>query len=203
MNTHEAIFSRRSIRVFKDQPIEREKIIRYLEAANTAPSAGNNQPWLFYVIKKNAIDKLKDIIESSLTERKDYNTQDFRDRLDKMSVPEIEGDKLKGMKAFFRSLGNAPVAIIVTVEANIDPWKDFINTQDAAAAIQNLILSAWDDGVGSCWMCGPLHKSINIKEALRLPEKQKLIAIIPLGYPETIPPAPPKKDTSEITIWID
>lgn len=50
MNTIEAIQSRRSIRVFKDQPIEQEKVDTLLKAAMAAPSAGNQQPWHFILI---------------------------------------------------------------------------------------------------------------------------------------------------------
>lgn len=45
------IFNRRSIRKFKDQALEPDKIDRLLRAAMQAPSAGNQQPWEFIVIQ--------------------------------------------------------------------------------------------------------------------------------------------------------
>lgn len=53
----EAIFIRRSIRKYKDQLVEKEKIDKLLKAAMQAPSAGNQQPWEFIVVqeKKNLI----------------------------------------------------------------------------------------------------------------------------------------------------
>ncbi|SHJ47761.1 Nitroreductase [Anaerocolumna jejuensis DSM 15929] len=45
------IFNRRSIRKFKDQAVEPDKIVRLLRAAMQAPSAGNQQPWEFIVIQ--------------------------------------------------------------------------------------------------------------------------------------------------------
>ena len=45
------IFTRRSIRQFEDRPVEPEKIERILRAAMAAPSAGNQQPWEFYVVR--------------------------------------------------------------------------------------------------------------------------------------------------------
>ena len=47
----EEIFNRRSIRKFQDKPVENEKIDKLLRAAMQAPSAGNQQPWEFIVIK--------------------------------------------------------------------------------------------------------------------------------------------------------
>lgn len=47
----EEIFERRSIRKYKDKEIEEEKIKKLLKAAVAAPSAGNEQPWHFIVIR--------------------------------------------------------------------------------------------------------------------------------------------------------
>lgn len=49
------IYTRVSIRKYQDKPVEREKIIGILRAAMQAPSAGNQQPWEFYVIEDRAI----------------------------------------------------------------------------------------------------------------------------------------------------
>lgn len=61
MNTEEAIFTRRSIRKYQDRPVEEEKIEKLLRAAMAAPSAMNQQPWEFYVVKnKEKIRELGD-----------------------------------------------------------------------------------------------------------------------------------------------
>ncbi|MBP5295095.1 MAG: nitroreductase family protein [Lachnospiraceae bacterium] len=61
MNTEEAIFTRRSIRKYEDRPVEDEKIEKLLRAAMAAPSAMNQQPWEFYVVKdKEKIRELGD-----------------------------------------------------------------------------------------------------------------------------------------------
>ena len=51
MNTLEALRTRRSIRIYTDQPVAPETIREILEAAMMAPSAGNQQPWHFIVIE--------------------------------------------------------------------------------------------------------------------------------------------------------
>ena len=54
-----SIFKRRSIRKYLDKKVEKEKIDLLLKAAMNAPSAGNQQPWEFYVIEdKDMIEKL-------------------------------------------------------------------------------------------------------------------------------------------------
>lgn len=61
------IFTRVSIRKFKDQPVEEEKIIAILRAAMQAPSAHNQQPWEFYVIRdKEMLEELSRISNYSM-----------------------------------------------------------------------------------------------------------------------------------------
>ena len=50
----EAIFTRRSIRRFTNEPVTQEQITGLLQAAMTAPSAGNQQPWEFIVVRERA-----------------------------------------------------------------------------------------------------------------------------------------------------
>jgi nitroreductase len=57
----EEIFERRSIRKYQDKEVEDKKIKRLLEAAVAAPSAGNEQPWHFIVIKDR--EKLNQLAE--------------------------------------------------------------------------------------------------------------------------------------------
>ncbi len=45
------IFERISIRKYENRPVEEEKIRQILKAAMAAPSAGNQQPWEFYVVR--------------------------------------------------------------------------------------------------------------------------------------------------------
>lgn len=57
MNVFDAIKSRRSVRKYKNRPIEKEKIRKVLEAGRLAPSAHNSQPWKFYVVKTKGREK--------------------------------------------------------------------------------------------------------------------------------------------------
>ncbi len=51
----DTIFQRTSIRQFEDKEVEQEKIDQLLHAAMQAPTAGNQQPWVFYVVKDKAV----------------------------------------------------------------------------------------------------------------------------------------------------
>jgi len=53
----ELLKSRRSIRKYKDQPVEEDKIQKCLEAAQWAPSASNKQPWEFLIVRDEEMRK--------------------------------------------------------------------------------------------------------------------------------------------------
>ena len=57
------IFTRVSTRKFEDRPVETEKITQLLKAAMQAPSAGNQQPWEFFVVTDK--EKIKALSESN------------------------------------------------------------------------------------------------------------------------------------------
>ena len=62
MNVRDAIAARRSIRAYKEQPIEDDKLRRVLEAGRLAPSARNMQEWKFVVVRdKSVIQKMVDV----------------------------------------------------------------------------------------------------------------------------------------------
>jgi nitroreductase len=54
MDVLQAINTRRSIRRYKPTPVPEDKLLKVLEAARLAPSAGNRQPWRFVVIKESS-----------------------------------------------------------------------------------------------------------------------------------------------------
>jgi nitroreductase len=55
LDVFEAVRTRRSIRRYQDKPVEKEKLVRVLEAARLSPSACNNQPWHFIAVTDNAV----------------------------------------------------------------------------------------------------------------------------------------------------
>ncbi len=54
MDALEAIFTRRSVRKYTDEPVSEEDLRTLLEAAMSAPSASNRQPWHFIVVRERA-----------------------------------------------------------------------------------------------------------------------------------------------------
>ncbi|MFQ6011791.1 MAG: nitroreductase family protein [Nitrososphaerales archaeon] len=72
---------------------------------------------------------------------------------------------------------NAAAAIAIATDQS-NPYHGI----DCGRCVQNMMLSAWNEGVGSCWVSGIDRKEIS--NMLDLPSDQYLFAIIPMGYPE-------------------
>jgi nitroreductase len=74
--------------------------------------------------------------------------------------------------------------------------------EDGSAATQNIMLSAWAQGVGSCWVAGdkkPYCKAIN--QLLGVPEGYKLVSLVALGYPIGTPSPHHKRKLDDVLHW--
>jgi nitroreductase len=68
---------------------------------------------------------------------------------------------------------------------------------DVAIAMQNMILTATELGLGTCWIADFDEKAV--RKALKLPSNIRVVAMTPLGYPaEEKPPAKNRKPLTEI-----
>ena len=74
-------------------------------------------------------------------------------------------------------LENVPAAIAIATDRS-NPFHEI----DCGRCVQNMMLTAWNEGVGSCWV-GGLDRP-KISKLLELPSNKYLLTIIPLGYPE-------------------
>lgn len=152
----EAILSRRSIRKFTKEPVSDEIVKELLKAAMSAPSAVNQQPWHFIVIKDRQI-------------------------LDE--IPKIQ--------PYSRMLRDAPVAVVVCGDLNLEKAKGFW-VLDCSAATQNILIAAQAKGLGTVWL-GFYPREDRVKglqELLGIPEHVIPFSVIPIGYPaEQKPPA--------------
>jgi nitroreductase len=70
----------------------------------------------------------------------------------------------------------APLAIAILMDGAKLPEVD------GARATQNMMLEAWDLGIGSCWVTNFYDDAV--KDILGAPQRMKLISVIPFGYPK-------------------
>jgi len=180
MELAETIRGRRSIRKFKPQAVPREKLEKILDLAMWAPSGMNRQDWYFVVVQGPKKEELLKIFGSAF--------EIFRPRLEKVFAdkPKI----VEGMKLFFQTYGGAPVFILAYAgKGSADQW----DTNSTAVALQNLMLAAYAEGLGTVWSDGILVKEAEINAVMGI-EGRKLAAVLPVGYPDEIPRVPPRRE---------
>lgn len=183
--------SRRSIRLFKDKPVEREKIQRLIEIGRYAPTGGNSQPveWLVLTDK----DKLREL--SALTA--DW----MRGVLEKnpKGVPPYFPLILMAWDAGYDAvLRKAPALIVASAPGGMR------NTMvEVTLALAYLELAALPMGLGTCWaglLQGALTASARVREALGLPEGHPHHYPMMIGYPKAKYYRLPERKTPKI-IW--
>jgi nitroreductase len=151
----DAIMQRRSIYQFKPEAVSSEKITSILEAGRWAPSYANTQPWEFITVTDSKL---------------------------KQEVAEIAKDTMTG----HAGIEGAHVIIATCV----DPEKDRYHfIEDGAVATQNMALAAHSLGLATYWVgiLSPTNerKSVEhrIKETLSIPERIRVISLLPIGVP--------------------
>ena len=170
-----ALMERRSIRQFQDRNIDLESIDTILRAATWAPSANNDQPWKFVVVKDAEIKmKIKDALMAKMTPY--YEAED---------VP------VDRMEAYWTSMFKAPVHIFAFFDSSAmdieEDWRELQKlwgAQSVSAACQNMLLAAHALGLGSLWIGASLAVEEQIKSMLGVPDDIKMMSVIAIGYPD-------------------
>ena len=179
---YEIIKTRRSIRFFKEQDIPNELLEKIMENAIWAPSGKNFQNWHFYVLKREKLIEFTKVYK----EFWQYVRPTLEGKL-KPKIIELTGK-------FFGNIGNAPVVILAF--SDIIPGEEPITSMGSVfLAIQNLLLLAHKEGLGTCVLGRVEQKAEAVKKLLGVEDKEFLCGIA-LGYSnyDKIPPAPPRKE---------
>lgn len=88
------------------------------------------------------------------------------------------------------------IVICVEKEPGTNPWAEATYLADCAIAAQNIMLAAWEMGIGSCPALS--YAKVAVQEILNLPEDIEPLLIVSLGYPAEDPTPPPRLELSQI-----
>jgi nitroreductase len=172
MDLEETIYTRRSVREFTDETVDRAILIQLIDAAIQAPSAVNQQPCSFCVVRDRTL--LTDISR----EAKVHMVRTTPVGLMSHHFQQILHDPE------FNIFYNAPALIVISTVADV-PWA----VEDCALAAENLMLTARAIGLGTCWI-GFAQNWLATSEgkvALKLPATYKPVAPIVVGHPKSLP----------------
>ena len=181
MEARECLLNRRSVRRYLSDPVPDEVLERIMECALAAPSATNRQHWYFVVVRSpEGMEELHQIMKGM----EDTVLPALLKQYSKF--PEVAAETI----AFLRGFGNAPACVLAFC---LKPeYSTEAGRQSVCAAIENLLLGAWSEGVGTCWMAAPWGIAPQLQERYA-PGKGDFVAAISLGYPERVPAMPARK----------
>jgi nitroreductase len=204
--------SRRSVRAFDSRPVPRAALKRLVEAATTAPSSTNRQPWRFAVVTAPGLrravaeavrarsDEMKDVIRSG------HHGDDFRDYSDFFHEPLAGAAAIvvpqyrvyPDLIASFLAASGAPPGRFET------PAAMQAELCGVSAAVMALLLQAHAEGLGACWMAGPMVARAEVSELCGVRDPWRMVGAVAVGYPAAPPPeAPARRPIDRVVTWLD
>ncbi len=185
MDLFEAIHGRHSQGKVKPDPLPRELIKKLLDAAVQAPNHYKVRPWRFVVLTGEGRNKLGEVMAASQRARHP-------------EFPPEAFDKCRALPL------RAPVVIAIGVDKPSEAKVlELENLAAAAAATQNLLLTAHAMGLGAKWRTSEWARDPKVKEFLGFEADQHLVAFIYLGYPEFIAEPAPRPSFEDRTVWME
>lgn len=170
----ETIMARRSVRKYLPQPVNRDTMQVILDCGINAPNGQNKQSWAIRVVDNpEFINGLTEVYK-------------------KANPKAAEDPNFRNM---FR---NAPTVVFIANDTTYD-----FSQVDCGLLGENMILSAWSMGIGSCCLGGPIRfmktdpGAAEYLKRLNIPEGYDLLYCIAFGYPDESPAAKPR-DASKV-----
>lgn len=169
------IKNRRSVRKYRTQKVEKEKITQLLESARLAPSGSNTQPWTFILVESEETKKKlaeADHRQSWMTTAPVFlvGVADIRCRIPGSTEIRLEEDSPE------------------------PELKQII--RDTAIAIEHILLEAEHLGLAACWT--GWFEQDDVRQILNIPADKYVCGIIPVGYADEAPSPRPRKAMEEI-----
>jgi nitroreductase len=206
MEVSEAIQKRVTIRQWKQMPVEKEKIVRVLEAGRRAPSWGNVQPWRYVVIQDRA--KLDELARSGAGQPHIAAapviivccavTEAFSQKMHRDSLKQLIAEGVMDWPD--ELLDNVVLGSDVFAPYRLgEPAMMIKASEQLMISIAYMTLEAVNQGLGSCW-AGAISPE-DAHRVLGLPSSWFVHDFFLLGYAGEDPKPRPRKPLTEIAFW--
>ncbi|HEY5646832.1 MAG TPA: nitroreductase [Pseudomonadales bacterium] len=204
MEYDDVVIGRRSIRGFKPVPVPKELIREVIELAMRAPSSLNTQPWNFYAVSGEPLDRIR----KGNTERNLAGMPDSREFRGHGAYKGVHRERQKEIAGqLFEAMGiawedkagrqdwvlrgfrqfDAPVSIVVTFDRSIHGGD--IGPFDCGAVTNALVNAAWSRGLGCVINSQGIMQSPVVREHAGIPEDQVIMICVAMGFPDDDFPA--------------
>ena len=204
MRYDEVVLGRRSIRGYKPDPVPEALIKEVIGIAMRAPSSLNTQPWNFYVITGEPLDRIR----AGNTERNLSGVPESREFRGHGAYKGVHRERQIGIAAqLFEAMGiewedkpkrkdwvlrgfrqfDAPVSVVVTYDRSIHGGD--IAPFDCGAVTNALVNAAWSRGLGCVINSQGIMQSPVVREHAEIPDDQVIMICVAMGYPDEAFPA--------------
>jgi nitroreductase len=195
----EAIYSARSLRRLKPDPVPEELITKILDAAIRAPSAGNTQNWAFVVVRDPEQRRKLGVIYRKASDIAEA-VYAARGRPPHLSEPQF-ARMMRAGAYLWEHMGEAPVLLIPCQRRRAEPPRDSLPPEIAARyddelayadrirgasiypAVQNIILACRGLGLGTVITTNHIRCEDEVKAVLGIPDDVATFALMPIGWP--------------------
>jgi len=196
MNTFEAIESRKSVRAFTSQEVDRATIEKILNAAKCAPSGVNMQPWKVSVLtgqsKESLSDKMEQAFRDGVKQKMDYAYYPkvfegvYKERRKEMGLlmytklgitREDKQRQIDQWALNYRAF-NAPVMLIFSIDSSLEQGSYL----DYGMFIQTIMIAAVDLGIATCPQAALGEYPDIVRKELGLGDNEEIVCGMSLGY---------------------
>lgn len=204
MEFDEVVRSRRSIRGFQKKPVPKALIREILELAMRAPTSLNSQPWNFYVVTGEVLDRIrKGNVERNVAGvpdsrefrmgpayagvHRDRQVEIAKQLVSAMGIAREDKDArmdwvLRGFRQF-----DAPVSIVVTYDKALHGGD--IPPFDCGGVVNCLVNAAWNRGLGCVINSQGIMQSPVVRAEAGIPDDQVIQTCVAMGWPDESFPA--------------
>ncbi|XP_017763518.1 PREDICTED: iodotyrosine deiodinase 1 isoform X2 [Eufriesea mexicana] len=197
---YKIVAARRSIRFFSPDPVPKEVIHEIIKAAGTTPSAAHTEPWTFVVVSnQNVKEQIRYIVENE----EEIN---YKKRMGVKWTTDLLPLRTNWIKEY---LTTAPYLVLVFKQTyGILPngKKKICYYNDMSTCIACGILIAAIQYAGLVTLTStPLNCGPAIRNLLGRPSNEKLVVLLPVGYPakDATVPDLQRKPLSDILVEVD
>ena len=201
----DAIYSTRSMRRLKPDPIPRDVISKIIDAGVHAPSGSNFQNWGFVVVED----------ESDKRFIRDNYLKYYRELERLGSIPSMADIPPERQRMFATAIhlaehmDDAPVILLACSGTDFPTYADANNPRSITAtlhasiypAVQNILLAARALGIGATLTTLHYFFEDELKARLAIPNDKEVAGLIPMGYPQGRFGPTSRRPATEVTHW--
>lgn len=194
MEFYEVATTQRAMRRLKPDAVPDGVLWKILETATRAPSGGNAQPWNFLVVRDE--EKKRKIGEWYL----DAWQRSYGPAREAMLANDAMARTFRSADHLANHLAEAPVLVIATIKKGMPNISSTLGAS-IYPAVQNLMLAARAEGLGTTLTT--LHKlhEREVKELLGIPDDIETMALIPVGWPKGKFGSPQRLPVEKVVYW--